>query len=127
MYVILVKNCFNPLFLLFYFYKIIFSSCFRLFVFAFFRFPLGEVILQILNRCSRSLFRGTETGSKVNDDIIMIKGQQLSTKNNIFKQFCFLLLCVCFSLFLSSKFVTNFRRFHSTKQARTCLFFLCLF
>ena len=77
---ILVKNCFNLLFL-FFIFKIIFSSCFRLFVLAFFLFPLEEVILQIFDRCSRSSFRGTETGSKINDDIIIIKGQQFSKKN----------------------------------------------
>ena len=107
--------------------KIIFSSCFRLFVLVFFLFPLTVVILQILNRCSRSLFRGTETGSKVNDDIIIIKEPKFSKKTSTFLQFRFLLLSVCFFVFLSSLLVKTFRRFHSNKEAQTCLYFLCLF
>ena len=73
--------------------KIIFSSCFRLFVLVFFLFPLTVVILQILNRRLLSLFRGTETGSKVNDDIIKLKEQKFSKKPQLFYNFescCFL-------------------------------------
>ena len=127
MYVILVKNCFNLLFLFVLFLRWSFlpvSDCLFL---HFFLFPLTVVILQILNRCSRSLFRGTETGSKVNDDIIIIKEPKFSKKTSTFLQFRFLLLSVCFFVFLSSLLVKTFRRFHSNKQARTCLVFLCLF
>ena len=85
-----------------------------MFVLAFFLFPLEEVILQIIDRCSRSIFRGTETGSKINDDIIIIKGQQFSkeTKQNKTKQhFYTVLLSVTVCLFFPFPFLLARHKF----------------